>query len=78
VVLAVPGNQPARGLRRRRCPQRVNQAGNCPRAAQAELRLRGYGNHGPFGTIKDISRLRTVSMKRPGEPNGQCYTLWLT
>ena len=33
VVLAVPGNQPARGLRRRRCPQRVNQAGNCPRAA---------------------------------------------
>src|SRR5260370_32412453 len=28
--------------------------------------LRGYGNHGPFGTIKDISRLRTVSMKRPG------------
>jgi hypothetical protein len=33
VVLAVPGNQPTRGLRRRRCPQRVNLAGNCPRAA---------------------------------------------
>ncbi len=37
-----------------------------------------HGNDGPFGTIKAISRLRTVTMKRPGKPNGQCYTLWLT
>jgi hypothetical protein len=36
------------------------------------------GNHGPFGTIKGVSRLRTVTMKRQGEPNGPWYTLWLT
>jgi hypothetical protein len=45
---------------------------NCPHAAWR------YGNDGPFGPIKAISRLRTVTMKRPMEPNGPCYTLSLT
>jgi len=40
--------------------------------------VRGYGNHGPFGPIKAISRLRTVTVKRPREPNGPWYTRRLT
>jgi hypothetical protein len=30
-----------------------------------------HGNDGPFGTIKAISRLRTVAMKRPGSRTGR-------
>ena len=42
-------------------------------ARSSETRKRRTVRHN-----KAISRLRTVTMKRPGEPNGQWSTLWLT
>jgi hypothetical protein len=45
-----------------------------------ELSARSSGDTGTTDRShnKAISRLRTVTMKRLGVPNGQCYTLWLT
>jgi glyoxylase-like metal-dependent hydrolase (beta-lactamase superfamily II) len=61
-------------------PETQGQHNNRERARPRIVRtqLGRHGNDGPFGTITDISRLRTVSMTRPGEPNGPWYTHWLT